>query len=69
MKRNMFRTIDRIAKEVRKRKVLDIVTFCDVLDLSPSSFYNYRKFVTSRYHDIIYENGEFKAIEVQDIES
>ena len=63
----MFKSIDRIAKEVRARKRLDIVTFCDVLDLSPSSFYNYRKFVTSKYHDIIYENGEFKAIEVSDI--
>ena len=69
MKRSMFRTIDKIAREVRKRRVLDIVTFCDVLDLSPSSFYNYRKFVTSKYHDIVYENGEFRAIEVTDIES
>ena len=49
----MHKTIDRIAKEVRRRKRLDIVTFCDVLDLSPSSFYNYRKFVVSRYDDII----------------
>ena len=67
MKRNMFKSIDRIAKEVRSRKRLDIVTFCDVLDLSPSSFYNYRKFVTSKYHDIIYENGEFKALDVEEV--
>lgn len=67
MKRNMAKSIDRIAKEVRSRKRLDIVTFCDVLNLSPSSFYNYRKFVTSRYHDIVYENGEFKLIEIEQI--
>lgn len=67
MKRNMSKTLDRIAKEVRTRKRLDIVTFCDVLDLSPSSFYNYRKFVTARYHDIVYENGEFVALTVEEI--
>ena len=69
MKRNMFKSIDRIAREVRKRKRLDIVTFCDVLDLSPSSFYNYRKFVIGKYHDIIYENGEFIAIETEEVKS
>ena len=63
----MSKTLDRIAKEVRTRKRLDIVTFCDVLDLSPSSFYNYRKFVTARYHDIVYENGEFVALTVEEI--
>jgi len=67
MKRTMAKSIDRIAKEVRKRKRLDIVTFCDVLNLSPSSFYNYRKFVTTRYSDIIYENGEFIALETEEI--
>ena len=67
MKRNMARSIDRIAKLVREEKRLDIVKFCDILNLSPSSFYNYRKFVTARYHDIIYENGEFVLIEIQDV--
>jgi len=62
MKRNMHKSIDKIAKLVRKEKVVDIVKFCDMLDLSPSTFYNYRKFVIARYHDIIYENGEFKLI-------
>jgi len=66
MKRNMHKTIDKIAKLVRKEKVVDIVKFCDLLDLSPSSFYNYRKFVTSRYEDIIYENGEFRVLETVD---
>ena len=65
----MARSIDRIAKEVRNRKRLDIVTFCDVLNLSPSSFYNYRKFVTARYRDVIYENGEFVLIQSDEIES
>ncbi len=68
MKRNMAKTIDKIAREVRNRKVLDIVTFCDVLDLSPSSFYNYKKFVVARYHDIIYEDGMFKALETKTFE-
>ena len=63
MKRNMARSIDRIAKLVRDEKRVDIVKFCDVLNLSPSSFYNYRKFVTARYHDIIYENCEFRLVE------
>lgn len=63
----MARSIDRIAKLVREEKRLDIVKFCDILNLSPSSFYNYRKFVTARYHDIIYENGEFVLIEIQDV--
>ena len=69
MKRNMSKSLDRIAKLVREEKRLDIVKFCDVLNLSPSSFYNYRKFVTARYHDIIYENGEFVLIESEIIES
>jgi len=67
MKRNMSRTCDKIAKEVRKRGRLDEVTFCDVLDLSPSTFYNYQKHVTHRYHDIIYEDGAYVAIEVEEI--
>ncbi|UVF62328.1 DNA-binding repressor [Nitrososphaeria virus YSH_462411] len=66
MKRNMAKSIDRIAKLVREEKRLGIVKFCDVLNLSPSSFYNYRKFVTARYHDIIYENGEFVLIESEE---
>lgn len=66
MKRNMAKSLDRIAKLVRKEKRVDIVKFCDMLDLSPSSFYNYRKFVTSRYHDIIYENGQFIALDVEE---
>ena len=59
----MAKSIDRIARLVREKKRLDIVTFCDLLDLSPSSFYNYRKFVTARYHDIIYENGEYVLLD------
>jgi len=67
MKRNMSKSLDRIAKEIRNRKRLDIVTFCDVLNLSPSTFYNYRKFITTRYHDIIYDNGEFVALESEEL--
>jgi ACT domain-containing protein len=59
----MHKTLDRIAKQIRKEKRMDIVKFCDVLNLSPSSFYNYRKFIVSRYPDIIYENGEFQVLE------
>ena len=64
----MAKSIDRIAKLVREEKRLDIVKFCDVLNLSPSSFYNYRKFVIARYHDIIYENGQFVLIESERFE-
>lgn len=65
----MAKTIDKIARLVRKEKRVDIVKFCDLLDMSPSSFYNYRKFVVARYHDIVYENGEFIALETQEIGS
>jgi len=67
MKRNMAKSIDRIAKLVRNEKRVDVVKFCNMLNLSPSSFYNYRKFVVDRYHDIIYENGEFVLIETEEI--
>ena len=63
MKRNMSATINKIYQLVKKEKVVDVVKFCNLLDLSPSSFYNYRKFVESRYDNIIYENGTFKWIE------
>lgn len=63
MKRNMSKTLDRIYQLVKREKVVDIVKFCDLLDLSPSSFYNYRKFVTQRYTNIIYENQMFKWVE------
>lgn len=63
----MSKSLDRIAKEIRKRKRLDIVNFCDVLNLSPSTFYNYRKFITARYTDIIYENNEFIALDVENL--
>ena len=68
MKRNMAKSIDRIAKLVREEKRVDVVKFCNMLNLSPSSFYNYRKFVIDRYHDIIYENGEFIALETTEPE-
>lgn len=68
MKRNMHASIDRIAKLVAKEKVVDVVKFCDELNLSPSSFYNYRKFVVARYPEIIYENGTFKLIESNEVE-
>lgn len=64
----MHKSIDRIAKLVAKEKVVDIVKFCDMLDLSPSSFYNYRKFVISRYSNIIYEDGVFKLLDSKEIE-
>lgn len=63
MKRNMSRSLDKIYNLVKKEKIVDIVKFCDLLDLSPSTFYNYRKFVTTRYPNIIYENQAFKWIE------
>ena len=67
MKRNMSKTLDKIAKLVRVEKRVDIVKFCDRLEYSPSTFYNYRKFVTARYHDIIYENGEFIALDSKEM--
>ncbi len=64
----MHKSIDKIAKLIIKEKVVDIVKFCDLLDLSPSSFYNYRKFVIARYPNIIYEDGMFKLLESEMIE-
>jgi len=68
MKRSMSRALDKIYRLVKEKKTVDIVTFCDLLDLSPSTFYNYRRFVTTRYENIIYENGCFKWLEVEDLE-
>lgn len=67
MKRNMSKAIDKIYQLVKKEKIVDIVKFCDLLDLSPSTFYNYRKFVIARYDNIIYEDGCFKWIEMEEV--
>jgi len=67
MKRTMHRTIDRMARLAREAGPLDIVDVCDRLDLSPSTFYNYIKFVTRRYDDIVYEDGFIKAIKTEKI--
>ena len=69
MKRGMHRTLEKIKALVEKEKMVDIVKFCDRLDLSPSSFYNYRKFVLARYPNIIYEGGYLKWIEVETVEA
>ncbi|MFN3654640.1 MAG: hypothetical protein ACK4TO_04855 [Candidatus Nitrosotenuis sp.] len=66
MKRNMSRALDKIYQLVKEEKMVDIVAFCDKLNLSPSTFYNYRKFVTARYENIIYENGCLKWFEVEE---
>jgi len=67
MKRTMHRTIDRMARLARESGPLDIVDVCDRLDLAPSTFYNYIKFVTRRYDDIVYEDGFIKAIKTEKI--
>ena len=66
MKRTMSKLLDRIYQLVKQEKVVDVVKFCDLLDLSPSTFYNYRKFVTSRYVNITYENGNLKWLDTED---
>lgn len=66
MKRSMSRTLDKIYRLVKEYKNVDIVMFCDRLDLSPSTFYNYRKFVLARYENIIYEDNAFKWMESED---
>ena len=63
----MSRTLDRIVREVRRQGKLDEITFCDIMDLSPSTFYNYRKHILHRYDDIIFEDGYLKAIETEKI--
>jgi len=64
----MSRTLDRIVREVRRRGKLDEITFCDVLDLSPSTFYNYQKHITHRYDDIIFEDGNYVALETKKVD-
>lgn len=64
----MSRVLDKIYRLVKERKTVDIVTFCNLMDLSPSTFYNYRKFVLDRYENVIYENGCFKWIESEESE-
>jgi len=66
MKKSMSKVLDKIYRLVQDKKLVDIVTFCKELDLSPSTFYNYRKFVVDRYENIIYEDGCFKWIETED---
>jgi len=67
MKRSMNKTIDKIYQLVKREKNVDVVKFCSLLDLSPSSFYNYRRFVTSRYENVIYEDGSFKWLEMESL--
>ena len=67
MKRNMALTLDRIVRKVRELGKLDEITFCDIMDLSPSTFYNYRKHILHRYNDIIFEDGAYVALEVEEI--
>ncbi len=69
MKRNMSKTLDKMARIIRQHKSLDIVDMCNLTDIAPSTFYNYIKFLTRRYDDIVYENGMLKTIEVQNVGS
>ena len=63
----MSRTLDRIVREIRRQGRLDEVTFCDILDLSPSTFYNYQKHILHRYNDITFENGHYIALSKEEI--
>ena len=65
----MSRVLDKIYYLVKEEKIVDVVVFCKLMDLSPSTFYNYRKFVIDRYENIIYEDGCFKWIEIDDANS
>jgi len=67
MKRKMSKQIDAIYQLVKRLKVVDVVAFCEHLDLSPSTFYNYKKFVLSRYVNIVYEDGQYKWIEHEEV--
>lgn len=68
MKRSMSRSLDKIYQLVKKEKIVNKVLFCNLLDLSPSTFYNYKPFVLDRYPNIIYEDGSLKWIESEDYE-
>jgi len=69
MKIGMHRTLEKMAALIKKEKRIDIVRFCDALNLSPSTFYNYRKFILQRYPNIQYENGVFVWKEVEEIDN
>ena len=62
MKKSLSARLDRIVREVRRRGVLDMVSFCDALDLSPSSFYVDKKLILARYADIVFESGKYVAV-------
>lgn len=68
MKLGMHKTIQKIAELIKKHKRVDIVLFCDKLNMGPSTFYNYKKFILARYHNITYENGVFIWKEIEEIE-
>jgi ACT domain-containing protein len=63
MKRTMSKTLDKIYQLVKDKKQIDILTFCDLLNMSPSSYYNYKKFVLHRYPNIIEENQKLVWVE------
>ena len=67
MKRGMHSQLEKMKRLIETEKIVDIVRFCDRLNLSPSTFYNYRKFIVSRYPNIIYEHQTFKWIESKEI--
>lgn len=69
MKKSMSSVLDRIYRLVKEYKRVDIVCFCDKLDLSPSTFYNYRKFVVARYVNIEYQNGALVWSDTEDVGS
>jgi ACT domain-containing protein len=68
MKRSMSSTLDKIYQLVKKQKSIDIFMFCDLLNMSPSSWYNYKKFILHRYPDnIVFEDEKLKWIETETV--
>ena len=68
MNRTMSKRLDKIYQLVKEKKRVDVVLFCNLLDLSPSTFHNYKKFVLARYPNIIYDDYAFVWIESEDFD-
>lgn len=59
----MSNTLKKVFTLVHKDKEVDMVKFCEVLNLSPSTWYNYRPFILSKFPSIIFEDNKLKWVE------
>ena len=67
MKRGIRNTVNRIAQVIRQRGILDRDDFVILCNLGPSTFYNYRGLICKLNPDIIYEDGMYKTVKIEQV--